>query len=178
MSKKLENPLERKVFSPFITRINASKKSDFDKYYIDRDVKEVFKATGQVDENGDALGVVELKIIDKKLDISEVLESQRDSVGVEAYIKSLSLQGENINDFGTVVDDKINDFSEMPNTLADVMTAGDKAKEAFANMDPVLKGEHTTIEGFLNSLSQEKVDSYIKARLEALTPKKESVEGE
>ena len=57
----------------------------------------------------------------------------------------------------------------MPDTLAEVLTAGDKAREVFDKMDPALKGGHTTIEGFLNSLSQESVDNYIKSRIEVLT---------
>lgn len=161
------------IGSPFTTKINASKQVGFTKYYIDREVKEVFKSTGQKDSDGSELGVVVLKVIDHKVDIAELLESQRDTVGVDAYVKALALQGENINDFATVVNEKVNDFSEMPDTLADVMTAGDKAKAAFANMDPALKGNHTTIEGFLNSLTKESVDAYIKGRVEALIPKKE-----
>ena len=167
---------ERKVFSPFITRSDAPKKCDFDKYYIDREVKEIFKSTGQKDENGNELGVAVQKIVDKKVDIQELLDSQKDSVGVDAYIRALSLQGENINDFSTVVDDKVQDFSGMPDTLADAMMLGDNAKRAFDKMDPALKGNHTTIEGFLNSLTKENVEAYIKGVIEAQMPKK--VEGE
>lgn len=168
---------ERKVFSPFITRINAPKKSDFDKYYIDREVKQVFKATGQKDENGNDLGVAVQVVIDKKIDIHELLESQRDTVGVDAYIKALTLQGENINDYSTFVEqENIQDFSQMPDTLADAMMLGDNAKRAFDKMDPALKGNHTTIEGFLNSLTKENVEAYIKGVIEAQIPKK--VEGE
>ena len=162
------------IGSPFTTRVDASKQVGFSKYYIDREVKEVFKSTGQKDADGSELGVVVLKVIDHKVDIAELLESQRDTVGVDAYVKALALQGENINDYATVIDqEKVNDFSKMPDTLADVMTAGDKAKAAFAKMDPALKGNHTTIEGFLNSLTKESVDAYLKGRIEALIPKKE-----
>lgn len=168
---------EHKCCNIFLARINAPKKSDFDKFYIDRDVKEIFKSTGQKDENGNELGVAVQKIVDKKIDIQELLESQRDTVGVEAYVKALSLQGENINDYSTVVDqEKVQDFSEMPDTLADAMMLGDNAKRAFENMDPALKGNHTTIEGFLNSLTKENVEAYIKGVIEAQMPKK--VEGE
>ena len=172
MSKEVKS--ERKAKNPFVARVNCSKHGDFDKYYIDRQVITVFKSTGQKDEDGNDLGVAEQKVIDKKVDIQELLESQRDSVGVESYIKALTLQGENIDDYNTVIDsEKVNDFSEMPDSLAEVMLAGDRAKQAFANMDPALKGNHTTIEGFLNSLTKDSVDSYIKGRIEALTPKKD-----
>lgn len=163
---------------PFGTYKNYEGKKDFDKYYLDVTEKEVFKDSGEKDEEGNSLGVVEKKLIVKKIDIQEMLNSQADSVGVESYMRALALQGENINDYNTIVDDKVQDFSQMPETLADVMTAGDKAKAAFANLDPALKGNHTTIEGFLNDLTQEKIDGYIKGRVEALTPKQEVKEGD
>ena len=161
---------------PFGVRINAPAKTDFDKYYDDITYKEVFKKTGQVDDDGEELGVLEVKAIVKKVDISELINSQADQVGVAAYMKALAVQGDSIDNYATQVNmEKINDFSEMPDRLADVMTAGDKAKEVFANMDPALKGSHTTIEGFLNSLSKDSIDAYIKGRIEALTPKKENL---
>lgn len=171
MSKEVKS--EFKACSPFTVRVNCSKQGNFDKYYIDREVITVFKSTGQKDEEGNDLGVAVQKVVDKKVDIQELLESQRDTVGVESYINALRLQGENIDDFNTQINDKVVDVSEMPDNLAGVMLAGDKAKAAFEAMDPALKGNHTTIEGFLNSLSQEAIDSYIKGRIEALAPKKE-----
>lgn len=161
------------VFSPFITRIDAPTQSDFDKYYFDIKEKDVFKKVS-VDADGEELGVIEKKFIVKKIDINEYLESQRDSVGVEAYMKALAIQGDSIENYNTVIDkDKVVDFSQMPDTLAEVLTAGDKAKEAFANMDPALKGNHTTIEGFLNSLSKDVIDAYIKGKVDAALPKQE-----
>ena len=167
-----EKKQERKIISPFTSFVNASKQTGFDKYYIDRQVVTVFKSTGQKDENGNSLGVAEQKIIDKKVDIRELLESQKDSVGVESYIRALSIQGENINDYGTQVDNSIVDFSNCPDNLADTMLLGDQAKAAFESLDPALKGNHTTIEGFLNSLTKDSVDSYLKAKIEALMPVK------
>lgn len=167
------------VFSPFITRTEAPAIGDFDKYYYDITEKEVFKETGEVDpDTGEKLGVVEKKFLVKKIDIVEHLNSQRDMVGVDNYCKALALQGDSIDNYATNIDsEKVMDFSEMPDTLADVLTAGDRAKAAFEQMDPALKGSHTTIEGFLNSLSQETLDNYIKSRVEALYPSKsENVE--
>ena len=165
---------------PFGTRVDYEGRSDFDKYYYDVTEKEVFKPTGEKDaDTGEELGVIEKKLIVKKIDIHEYLESQRDFVGVESYMKALLMQGDSIDNYHTVVDaDKVQDFSNMPEDLAGVMTAGDKAKEAFANLDSALKGNHTTIEGFLNDLTQDKFDAYIKGRIEALTRKQEVKEGE
>lgn len=155
---------------PFGTFKTYEGKKDFDKYYLDVTEKEVFKSTGEKDpETGEDLGVIEKKLIIKKIDIEEFLEAQRDAVGVQAYIKALGLQGQSIEDFHTDVGDGVDDFSQMPDTLEGVLTAGDKARELFDSLDPALKGSHTTIEGFLNSLTQESLDSYIKSRIEALT---------
>lgn len=163
---------------PFLTSSEATGTGNFDKYYYEITEKEVFKESGEVDpDTGEKLGTIEKKFIAKKIDINEYLNSQRDSVGVESYVKALTLQGVDINELNTVVDDKVQDFSQMPDTLADVMLAGDRAKKVFENMDPSLKGDHTTIEGFMNSLNQEVIDKYIASRIEALTGKKK-VEGE
>lgn len=160
-----------KVLSPFSTLIEAPAQTDFDKYYYDISEKEVFVESGEVDpDTGDRLGVSEKKYIAKKIDIVEFLNSQADSVGVDSYIQALALQGDSIDNYGTQVNDEVADFSKMPDTLAEVLTSADDAKRAFAEMDPALKGSHTTIEGFLNSLTQESIDAYIKSRVEALVP--------
>lgn len=163
---------------PFGTYKTFEGQKDFDKYYLEVSEKEVFKDSGEKDEEGNSLGVSSIKLIVKKIDIHDYLESQRDTVGVENYMRSLALQGVDINELNTSVDDNIQDFSQLPDTLADVLTAGDKAKAAFAKLDPALKGSHTTIEGFLNGLTQETIDSYIQGRVEALTPKATVKEGE
>lgn len=161
---------------PFASPQTYEGKKDFDKYYYEVNYRDVFKESGEVDpDTGDKLGVIESKPCVKKIDIVEYLKSQADGVGVEAYMKALALNGTPIGDFDTVVDDKIIDMSNAPETLADAMLLGDNARKAFANLDPALKGEHTTIEGFLNSLDQNKLDNYIRSRIEALTPAKKEV---
>lgn len=178
MSEKIEK-VNKKLLNvckgPFGTYKEYEGQKDFDKYYIDVTEKEVFKPTGEKDpDTGEALGVIEKKLLLKKIDIAELIESQRDSVGVESYMRALTLQGDSIDNYHTLIDqEKVQDYSNMPDDLASVMTAGDKAKEAFSNLDPALKGSHTTLEGFLNDLTQEKIDAYISGRIEALTPQVE-----
>lgn len=172
--KIVQKPLK---ISPFITRIDAPKKSDFDKYYFDPEYKEVYKKAG-IDKDGEEFGVIETKQILHKRDISEFINAQADTVGVEAYMRALTVQGDSIDNYNTQIDlEKVSDYSDMPDTLADVMTAGDKAKEAFANLDPALKGSHTTIEGFLGSLSKETIENYIKGKIDAALPKKDEEAG-
>lgn len=160
------------INSPFCAFHNYDGQKDFDKYYIDRQVKEVFVKTGKDEDTGEDIGVIKNKIIDKKIDIAEFLESQRDTVGVESYIRALNVQGVDINDLSTSVSDTINDFSECPDTLAETLMLGDKAKAAFNNLDPDLKGDHTTLEGFLNSLSPEVLKKFFDKKLGVeVTPK-------
>lgn len=158
--------------SPFTKTVEASRQTDFDQYYYDIQEKVVFKSTGQKDDDGNDLGIADTHYIVKKIDIHEFLDAQADCVGVEAYIKALSLQGDSIDNYNTQIGEKVDDFSELPDTLADALTLGDRAKAAFANLDPELKGSHTTIEGFLNGLSKDVIDKYIAGKLEALNPAK------
>jgi len=175
MSEKVKKMLK----SPFTDRFTSSKQSDFDKYYNDIEYKEVYRKAG-IDVEGEEYGVIETKGIVKKRDIAEYINSQADTVGVEAYMRALSVQGDSIENYNTQIDmENVDDFSHLPDTLADVMTSGDKAKEAFAKLDPALKGGHTTIEGFLGALTQEKLDAYIRGKVDAYLPKKEVIkEGE
>lgn len=175
-NKKEVKKLVVDIHSPFTAFQSFEGKKGFDKYYIDRSVKETFVKTG-VDESGDELGVVKLKVIDKKIDIDEFLQSQADSVGVESYIRALGVQGVDINDCSTVIDEKINDFSQCPDTLADTLMLGDKAREAFSNLDPELKGNHTTLEGFLSSLDPETLKKFYDKKLGVSNTPKEN-EGE
>ena len=167
----------KSVFSPFISRIDAPKKTDFDKYFLDIELKDIYRKAG-IDQDGEEFGSIEHKVIVKKRDISDYINSQADTVGVAAYIRALAVQGESIDDYSTSVDEKVVDYSDLPDSLAEVMLVGDRAKEAFANMDPALKGSHTTIEGFLNSLSKDVIDAYIKGKVDAAFPKEAPKEGE
>lgn len=161
---------------PFGTRKTYEGKNDFDKYYLEVTEKEVFKESGEVDpDTKDKLGTIEKKLIVKKVKIAEFLDAQAETVGIAAYVRQLAVQGVDVNECSTNVDDKVQDFSMMPDNLADTLMVGDKAKEAFANMDPALKGKHTTIEGFLNSLSPEMLQDYIKSRIPQ--PEKSPEEG-
>lgn len=162
--------------SPFKRTVNASLQSDFDQYYYDIQEKTVFKSTGQKDDDGNDLGIADTHYIVKKIDIHEFLDAQADSVGVDAYIRALALQGESIDEYNTQVSENVNDFSDMPESLAEAMTLGDRARKAFADLDPELKGNHTTLEGFLNGLSKEVIEKYIAGKLQALEPAKK--EGE
>lgn len=163
--------------SPFMARQSYEGQKKFDKYYIDREVKEVFVKTG-VDSSGDEVGVIKRKVVDKKIDIQEYLDSQKDSVGVESYIRSLGVQGIDINECNTAVGDEINDFSECPDTLAETLALGDKAKKAFEQLDPDLRGNHTTLEGFLNSLDKETIEKFYKKKLGVNEVKETPKEGE
>ena len=97
--------------SPFITRIDAPKKSDFDKYYIDCVYKDIYRKVG-IDADGEEYGVLEVKAVEKKRDIAEYINSQADTVGVESYMKALAIQGVSGDDFFTNVDlDKVQDFT-------------------------------------------------------------------
>ena len=168
---------KKKVFDPFLSRGECSKQTGFDTYYYDIQDKDVFRKAG-VDSEGEEFGIVEKKFIVKKIDIVECLNERAKDVGVDAYMLALSAQGESIEDYNTQVDmNKVNDFSEMPETLADVMMSGDAAKKAFAGLDPALRGSHTTIEGFLNSLSKESIDAYIKGKVDAAFPQEVVKEG-
>lgn len=154
------------LFGPLCARKFDGQK-DFDKYYIDRQVKQVVKKTG---EGEDDFILVD-KIIESKRDIQETIQSQVGDVGIEAYMKPYIMSGEEVPE--VKVTDDIQDFTEMPDTLADAILLGESSRKKFEALPKELKGK-MTYEEFMTNFTQSMFDSFI----EKITPKPEKEEGE
>ena len=154
------------TFGPLTARSYEGEK-EFDKYYIDRVVKQVVKKTG---EGEDDFILVD-KIVESKRDIRKVINSQRDDVGIEAYLRSYQLAGEEVPD--VEVGDDVQDFTRMPESLADAALLGEKSRALFASLPAELKGK-MSYEEFMASFTNEMFESFIKK----LQPQKEEKEGD
>lgn len=153
-----------------IQPIEIEKEVGFDKYYIDLELKEVFKKTG-VDSNGDEIGIAEIKVIESKRDIKEFINSQNDDVGIEAYLRKLAIQGIELGN--TKVNDDIIDLTHAPTDLIEAAAIGDNAKKLFNSLDPALT-QGKSYQDFMTSLSNEILKAYIdKKTAESVTAKTE-----
>lgn len=140
---------------------------DFDKYYIDRVIKQVVQKTG----DGEDDFILVDKVVETKRDIAQVINAQADEVGVDAYLRPYLASGEQIP--AVQVSDNISDFTQFPETLAEVAAVGELARANFNKLDPKLtKGK--SYEEFITSMTQEAFTEYLKSFI----PKKEdSLEG-
>lgn len=148
-------------FGPSVARSFEGQK-DFDKYYIDREIKQVVKKTGEGEEDF----IVIDKVVEHKRDIEQYINSQAADVGIEAYMRQYEMTGESIPD--VVVGDDIQDFTEMPESLAEAVLLGEKSRKLFDSLPSELKGKMDYNE-FMTSFTNEMFDKFI----EKITPKVE-----
>lgn len=151
-------------FGPLAARKFEGQK-DFDKYYIDRTVKQVVKKTG---EGEDDFILVE-KVIETKRDISKVINAQAGDVGIEAYLKNYELSGEPIPDVN--VGDEVQDFTNMPDSLAEAILLGEKSRKLYDSLPSELKGK-MGIEEFVSSFTNEMFDAFIEKLFSKKEPEK------
>ena len=159
----MENKLKETgeiTFGPGCARKFEGEK-DFDKYYIDRVVKQVVKKTGEGEDDF----ILVNKVIETKRDIAKEIHAQAGDAGIEAYMRQYEIMGEPIPD--VKVSDDIQDFTGMPETLADAVLLGENSRKMFASLPKDLVGK-MSYEEFISNFSQENFDAYIAS----LTPPK------
>lgn len=155
------------LFGPSCARKFEGKK-DFDKYYIDRVVKQVVKKTGEGEDDY----ILVDKVIESKRDIQAVIQAQVPDVGIEAYMKPYLMAGEEIPDVS--VTDDIQDFTAMPDNLADAIMLGEESRKKFDALPSDLKGK-MSYEEFMTNFSQTMFDEFVE---KMLPPKEEEKKGE
>lgn len=146
---------------------------NFDKYYIDRVVKQVVRKVGEGEDDY----IIEDKVIETKRDIAKEINAQIGEAGIDAYLKEYEMAGVDPMESFASVSKEVYDFSEMPDNLADAALLGDRAKEAYASLPSELK-KGLSYEKFITTFTQEKLDEYIKSLLPPVEEPKEKKEGE
>lgn len=142
----------------FGVRKDYEGQKDFDQTYKEVTIKKRVKKIGDGDED---FIIEEFEEV-KEIPINEVLASQVDSVGIEAYMRPYTLAGESLPEVR--VTDDIQDFTGFPEDPADAIKVGDSMMKTFNNLDPALKGDAKDVESFLNSLTKDKIDAYIASK--------------
>lgn len=163
-----------KSANPFIVRIKESKPADIgSKYYKSVEVKEIFKSTGQCDENGDPLGVAVKKYIVKKKDIKQLINADADSVGVYNLLKQLQKSGEELPDirYEDINKAPILDISNCPNNLMDAVKMSDNIKKEFDKLPDALK-RGKDLEEFLKTFNNNDLKAYIDSLVSQRLEKK------
>lgn len=145
----------------FGCRKTSEGQSDFDKFYIDRELKEVAVKTGEGEEDF----VIQVKEVETKRNISDYINSQSSEVGIDAYIRRCQIAGGEVP--ACNVSEDVSDFVGAPEDLADLAALGDKAQEQFKKLDPALTGG-LSMEDFLATLTKDKLDAYFASKIKAV----------
>ena len=140
---------------------------DFDKYYVDVTIKQVVKKTGEGEDDYILID----KEIETKRDIAKVIRAQFADVGIDAYLKNYELSGEPMPE--VVVGDEVQDFTNMPGSLAEAALLGEKSRKLFDSLPSELKGK-MGYEEFISSFTNEMFDAFI----EKMKPKEKEKDGE
>lgn len=138
--------------------------TDFDTEYENITIVDKVKKTG----SGDDDYVIVKEVLVEKTPIQEVIDADADSVGVYNIMKQVLRTG----DTSLLPVDKGGNYDlvDAPDNLMELAAMGDKAAADFAN----LPGELTKgldMKNFVESLTQEQFDAFIKAVAERNAPK-------
>lgn len=155
---------KKKVINAFNCTFTAKGKDNFDKDYIDRVVVPYIEKVGPNDTDF----IVRHRVIDKKKPIKEVVNAEKDQVGVYNVLRQLAREHgqEAVNDYiknGPKFDDinaaPVMDISDMPTTLAE---AFDKQKELdaiYAELPKDLK-KGMSVSEFFKKVKPEDIQKY------------------
>lgn len=158
---------EKKINSPFVPRpVVIPGQKDFDEYYIDLEIRDrVVPVDGKEGEF-----IVEKYVHTSKRKIEDVVNADKDNVGVENIIKQVLRTGDTSLlpvDKGT---GEVLDLSHAPENLMELKQMGLDAQAAFGSLPQDLVNGMDMV-SFVNSMDQAKFDQFIAAVQERMNSK-------
>ena len=164
---------KQKITNPFTAFREPYKgQGDFDTHYKSIKIIDVVKKTGE----GENDFIIEKKVVEDLQPIKDVVEADRDSVGVENIIKQVLRTGD--TSLLPVDDGKCNvDLVDAPENLMELKQMAVNAESKFKALPPELV-DGMDMTSFVNSMSQEKFDAFIKAVQERASQKEVVKDGE
>lgn len=130
---------------------------DFDVYYEDIKIIDSVKKVGDGEEDY----IIQKKVVKSKRKIQDVVDADKDSVGVENIIKQVLRTGD--TSLLPIDDGKCNvDLVGAPEDLMQLKQTAIDAERAFKELPPELT-DGLDMASFVNNMSQEKFDAFIKA---------------
>lgn len=134
-----------------------SGQKDFDEFYEDIKIIDSVKKVG----DGEDDYIIVKKVVKSKRKIKDVIDADKDSVGVENIIKQVLRTGD--TSLLPIDDGKCNvDLVGAPEDLMQLKQSAVDAEDAFKKLPPELT-DGLDMASFVNNMSQEKFDAFIKA---------------
>lgn len=125
----------------------------FDTDYIDYDLVDYVEKIGK----GENDFVVKTKVVKRKTNIQDLIQSQSCQVGVKNMMKSIGLPA------GAVIDpDVVEDYSNAPDNAADMMLLKKDCVSKFKELPSELINGRS-LQDFVNSLTQEEFDAWVNS---------------
>lgn len=164
--------LKNRESSPFTSyREPYPGQGGFDKTYKTIKIVDVVKKTGE----GENDFILQKKVIVDEQLIQDVIDADKDSVGVDNIIKQVLRTG----DTSLLPVDKGDcnvDLVGAPSSLMEVKQLGENASQIFESLPKELVKD-MDMTSFVNSMSQEKFDEFVKALSNRAASQNEKKEG-
>lgn len=134
--------------------------TEFDKFYNKRVIKQV---PVPVSEGSDDY-VLQLKVIDDKEDIAQLINSQADGVGLDAMLEKFSRTGDpSVLPQPVQATDEVMDFTKLPQDNAEYFEYIHGLAAAFEKL-PIELRQDMTAEEFVKQVTQKQVDDFIASK--------------
>ena len=147
------------VVCGFGVRKNYEGQTDFDTTYKEITIKQRVKKVGE----GENDFIIEEYEEVKEFPIQEVIDAQKDEVGIEAYLRPYTIAG--VEPPAVEVSERVQDFTKFPDDSADAIKIGDQMMKEFYKLDPALRGNAKSPEEFLNNLTTERLTNWLKSKV-------------
>lgn len=162
---------EKKINNPYQALKKATLQRKFD---TDYEAIKIIDKVVKVGEGEDDF-IIKKKVIIEKTPIQEIIDADKDSVGVDNIIKQV-LRTQDTSLLPVDKGDCDVDLVGAPEDLMQLKQMGDDAEKAYSKLPPDLtKG--LDMKAFVKSLTQEQFDAFIKSMNDRLNLKKEEVHG-
>lgn len=135
--------------------------SGWDETYKSVEIKKRLVALGPADENGEIPYTEEVYEVVTETPIKDVIASQEDSCGLEAYLKPYRLAGTLPPD--VEVSDKVQDFTQF-DAAGDFRVSG-KVDELFASLPVELQQKYGSPESLLKNITDAVIAEYVSCKV-------------
>ena len=143
--------------------------SNWDTTYKSVEIKKKLVPLGDADENGEIPYTEETIEVVTETPIKDVILAQRDSCGLEAYLKPYRLQGIEPPDVEVLSD--IQDFTPFDN-VGDLRVSG-KVDELYYSLPQELRDKYGSPEKLLRDVTDAAIAEYVQSKIKPVEEKEE-----
>lgn len=153
----------------FSVRKSYEGQTNWDTTYKSVEIKKRLVPLGDADENGEIPYTEEVVEVVTETPIKDVIDSQKDSCGLEAYLKPYRLQG--IEPPDVEVSSDVQDFTGFENA-GDLRVSG-KVDELYNSLPKDLRDKYGSPEKLLRDITDSAIAEYVQSKVKPVEEKEE-----